>query len=424
MNSSMKKNIKLYPFYKMISWDLLFYYAISLLFLTSEKKLTASEVLFADSFYLLFKAVFQIPSILLIDKFGKRNSLIFANSCIAIYALLVIGCTGLPVYIIADIILSLGYVIKTNCESNILYDSIPNTENRRKIFAKLDGRGTAFYYVLDSITSIASGFLYLISPYIPMIICLVFALLSTIMSYMFVDTKQITEDKENDKITVKKYFKDLLSAFKYILNSRRLRGLILFNAVLAGIFPLLATYRRSLLNDINVPSEFLGIIFAVLGIIAGISSKKAVKFHKKWRNRTLSILGLPSTLSAILFGLVVILDLPYPLMLIIILASFTVQYITKGPYYTLITQYLSSFATSDMRVKISSANSLIEGLVGGLLSLLGSFFLDITTTAYASILIGCICTLSLIAILEYMKKYVGLKPEQYSKRDINYIEMK
>lgn len=424
-NLNIKRNLKLYPVYKMISWDLLFYYAISLLFLTSEKNLTASEVLFADSFYLLFKAIFQIPSVIIIEKFGKRNSLIFANSCIAIYVLLVIGCTGLNVYIIADIILACGYVIKTICESNLLYDSIPNTNTKRKLFAKLDGRGSALYYILDAITAVASGFLYCINAYIPMVICLIFTIISIIISYMFVDIKFNNANISNkSSIGIRNYFKDLLSAFRYILHSRRLRGLILFNAIFAGIFPLIATYRRSLLNDINISSKYLGIIFAVLGFIAGISSSKAIKFHKKWRNRTLSVLGIPYTISMIFAGLAIILDLPHPLMITIILIAFAIQFITKGPYSTLIKQYLSSFATSDMRVKISSANYLIEGIFGATLSFIGSFFLDITSTANASVLIGCICTLALIAILEYMKTRVGLKPEEYSKRDINYIEIK
>ena len=34
-----KYNSKLYPIYKAISWDLLFYYAISFLFLTRNKRL-------------------------------------------------------------------------------------------------------------------------------------------------------------------------------------------------------------------------------------------------------------------------------------------------------------------------------------------------------------------------------------------------
>lgn len=72
-----KFNIKLYPIYKMFSWDLLFYYAISFLFLTEVKGFSSSDVVLLDvSVYTLFKSLSQLPSTIITDKLGKRMSLI------------------------------------------------------------------------------------------------------------------------------------------------------------------------------------------------------------------------------------------------------------------------------------------------------------------------------------------------------------
>ena len=68
-----ENNIKLYPIYKMLSWDLLFYYAIIYLFLTIEKGCTPAQALQFDAFYILFKFITQIPCTLLIQKIGKRT---------------------------------------------------------------------------------------------------------------------------------------------------------------------------------------------------------------------------------------------------------------------------------------------------------------------------------------------------------------
>ena len=72
-----KQNQNLYKIYKMISWDLLFYYAISFLFLNQEKGLSTSQIIFADAFYPLFKLILQIPSTILIEKLGKRRQFNF-----------------------------------------------------------------------------------------------------------------------------------------------------------------------------------------------------------------------------------------------------------------------------------------------------------------------------------------------------------
>lgn len=63
-----QKNVKLYPKYKMLSWDSLFYYAIIFLFFTETKGISAADVLLAESLYPLFKAILLIPATILIDK--------------------------------------------------------------------------------------------------------------------------------------------------------------------------------------------------------------------------------------------------------------------------------------------------------------------------------------------------------------------
>ena len=67
-----EKNVRLYPTYKMLSWDLLFYYAIIFLFFTQIKNITAADVLLAESFYPLFKVILLIPATILIDRIGKK----------------------------------------------------------------------------------------------------------------------------------------------------------------------------------------------------------------------------------------------------------------------------------------------------------------------------------------------------------------
>ena len=53
-----RNNAKLYPIYKMFSWDLLFFYAVEFLFYTITKKITAPQVLIVSSIYLFLKIVF------------------------------------------------------------------------------------------------------------------------------------------------------------------------------------------------------------------------------------------------------------------------------------------------------------------------------------------------------------------------------
>ena len=143
LNKIRRKNAKLYPIYKMFSWDLLFFYSIEFLFYTITKKVTASEVLVINGIYLLCRIIMQIPAVAITDLLGKRKSIILGNIMLIIYMLILIIVPGAIGIIIANLIFSLGYNIKTIAESNLLYDSV-STRGGEGLYSKLDAKVVAY----------------------------------------------------------------------------------------------------------------------------------------------------------------------------------------------------------------------------------------------------------------------------------------
>ncbi len=429
LEKNKKHNLKLYFLYKTFSWDLLFYYAISFMFLNAYKGLSAAEIIFADSFYPFFKVLLQIPATLFVEKTDKRTGLIVGNLALFIYVLFVLGCNSMYIMIIGNIFMALGFVLKNLCESNLIYDSLPKSNKKQKIFSKIDGKSSAAYYVLEALSCGASGFLYNINPNIPIIACLLCTLFSVILSHLFIEVEDITNPDENHikikntRIGFKKYIRDLKNAFKFIFSSPRLKSLIYFNAIFMAIIYLLISYRRSLLSEMGVSAQDIGLIFAVLELLSSISSAYTSKINKKLKNKSLTYLSLYFIFSIIVSGLVVVLTVPYNVELSIVILMLAIQFLAKGPYYTLIKQYLSSFSSSTMRIKIFSANNLIEGIITGIISFIGSWLLLFTDTAHASIIIGCSSFVIVIILLEYMSSRVGLDPEKYTKKDIEFREV-
>ena len=69
-----KRNMKLFPFYKKLAWDYIFFYTINFLFLTQVKGINPADVVLIDSFYYLFSFIFQsntsIKEIMTINESG------------------------------------------------------------------------------------------------------------------------------------------------------------------------------------------------------------------------------------------------------------------------------------------------------------------------------------------------------------------
>lgn len=426
-----KQNIKLFPLYKALSWDLLFYYSISFLFLTQIKGISAAQVLFSDAFYPVFKFLFQIPTTAIINKIGKRKGLILGNLFVGASVLAVIFATNLSFIIFSQFLSALGYALKGISEENFLFDSIPNSKKRNDLFSKINGKSNAWYYYLDAVSSMATGFLFVFNGYLPMIISFTFCLLSSLLALKFVEVDDIAPKLSKDaKLEQKKQHMirenllDIKEGFSFIFKSNRLKCLILFCASFNSILAILVSLRSSILADLQLPEQYYGIIFAVLGIISGITSQNSQWFHRRFRNTTLKVFGLSVSISMIFVGLCVIGGLNWGLCIEIILLCFLLQYIIKGPYYNLIKRYLNSFSTPTMRVKIYSASDLCYSIFRAGISFIASFLLGFASTSYVFVILGCSFTLFYIFLLDYMKDKVGLKPEQYSKQEIELVESK
>ena len=202
METKEERNVRLFPIYKAISWDLLFFYTILFLFLTQVKGISAADVLLADAAYPIFKFILLMPLTILIEKVGKRKSLIFANLINGISVICFMISSNLIYLIVAQFFSAIAFDIKGIAETNLLYDSLPKDEKRGSRFSKIDGKGFSWYYYLDAISSVATGFLYVANPYIPLALALISCIISAFIAYQFAEIKN-TQKTQSMKEYVK-----------------------------------------------------------------------------------------------------------------------------------------------------------------------------------------------------------------------------
>lgn len=333
--------------------------------------------------------------------------------------LILIIANDLPSLIFSQFLSALGYSLKGLTESNLLYNSIEESDNRNDIFSKIDGKSSSWYYYVDAITSLTTGFLFVVNGYLPMVLCFSICIISTIISFNFKEVKQ----EKTQKTPIKENFTDIIDGFKFILQSNRLKSLIMFYALFGSILSLRSTLSSSIYTDINLPEQYFGIIYAVLQIISGIASNNQNWFHKKFKNRTLTVFSLSFSLSMIAIGLCQIIGLNFGLSLEVILIMLAIQCTIKGPYHTLMSRYLNSFSDSSMRTKIYSVTEFSYSVLKTIICLICSALLDITTTSYVYVILGCVFYVIFIFLLDYMKHTVGLKPEEYEAKDIKFMQI-
>lgn len=379
-----KRNVRIFPIYKAVSWDLLFYFPIIFLFLTQVKGLSASQVLLADAFYTFANTFWQIPITSMVDRIGKKNCLIIGNLLYTLSILAMIFMHNFYELLIIQFIYALGYSIKGICESNILYDSIPRGSKRGKLYSKIDGKSASYFYLFDALSSIIAGFTFVINGYIPMILCFACCVASTIISFKFRHTN-IVEEKVKP-VKLKEYIGQLKEAGTFFRKSKRIKSLIMFNAIFMGLIIGIVNLRSSMLSEMQVPEPYFGVIFALLQFSAAITSRFADKVHNAFRNKTLTYLAIPVTVSCIIIGFIGA-DPLSKSSLILIIMLYTLQYAIKGPYQALINRYLNNFTNRKIRPKITALKHLTANLFTAIITLICAGLLEITTTANTFIVI-------------------------------------
>ena len=100
------------------------------------------------------------------------------------------------------------------------------------------------------------------------------------------------------------------------------------------------------------------------------------------------------------------------------------KYISSALYEPLMEKYLSNFTNEEIDTKIYTANNFFKGIAGAIAGILAAFLLDRMKTAYCMIIVGVIFGILMILINQFMKKRVGLKPEEYSKEEVKYDKIK
>lgn len=414
-----KINMKLFPIYKALSWDLLFYYTINFLFLTQIKNISASDVVLTDSFYALFVMILQIPINIIIAFLGKKKSIVIGNFLLVVHMIVIIFSRNIFDLILANFISAIGFGLKETVASALLKESIPPSKYKNQIFSKLNSKGSTWYYVLEMISKIIAGYLFVINGYLPMICSLIILIISAIISMGFVepDKKTNTGFKKTVKIDE---IKDIKAGFKFILKSERLKALILSAAFICTLLNILENYEVSLLENIKLSAVVIGYAGAINSLISAIASKKENEFNKVFRNKSLTILALLLSISALIAGICGMATIKENLVgIIIILSVYMIQGFVNGMYYTIIDRYLMNFTNKEIDTKIVAIYNLIRNSIRMLFGFLASFILGITTTANALTIVGIIFTIIFIVVEQYMKPRLGLKPEQYSKEEKN-----
>lgn len=120
------------------------------------------------------------------------------------------------------------------------------------------------------------------------------------------------------------------------------------------------------------------------------------------------------------FVLIRVLPTGSPFIVPTILILYVVLKTTSAVWYILGWKYLKNFTNEKIRSKITFTYEFIGCMAAAIASLLGGQLIKVVSVQNAFLLVGLIGLIAIILSLDYMRTRFGLKPNEYSKKDIEF----
>lgn len=409
-----RKNIGLYKKYKMFAYDYVFYYAISVLYLTTTKGFSMSQVMYLESFFAIFSIVFYLIGNRIVNKLNLKLSAIIGNAFLLVSIVFYIFGNSFEIFVFADMLAALGFTLKNITESSILYSSLRKL-GKRSEFTKIEGRSNSKYYYYDAFASLIAGFLFVFNSYIPVVLCGINLLVSFIISLYFSNVDKANE--ENYSI------KDVIIETKSILNSNRLKAIYLFSFIFTGIVTVSSVLYKAIILDVGIKEQYSTIVICIMSIFVGIGAKTLFHVEKMTKNKTLKFFSINYVMSLGIVGVMGILKKLDMFTLSSILIALSLMGYIQGAYRVALKKYTLSFTTHEIRNRITSTYYIFENIGKALFTFLIGLLLNYTSNSIACIIFASISFVVMVFVIYYMRGRLGLKPEQYAPEDINNMKV-
>lgn len=283
-NKYINKFIKIYPFLKGFTDDLLFFVAIDTLFYTIVKGLTVQQIVFLTSISSIVALLGRVTLVKIIEKIGNTNSVRLGIGILLLSSIIITFAKSYSWIMIGKILYEIAWVFKEI--ENVMLKNNLEIIGKSDNYAQITNKGMNIYAFLTLIVSLTASFLFNINYNLPMYLCIFICFIAFIIYFFMKDISKnniISSNKHNKKRKVK---------FNKII------WVVLFSyAVFYGIIvtgqqntKLLIQYELANIFDAEKVAIYLGIIVAISRLSRLIGSFIFGKVYYKIKNKSLIVL--------------------------------------------------------------------------------------------------------------------------------------
>lgn len=286
------------PYFIGISGDLMFFIAISTLFLTIVKGFSAAEISFLSTSSNLAYIVLQIPALKIIGKIGNEKAIRLGTFMLLGSSLLITFGNQFFTILIGYILYQPAFLFKKM--DQVVLKSNLSYLNKGEEYIKLANKSNIIYSVITMLIALIAGGIFAINHYLPMYFCIGICVINVLLSFCIFDVEEEQQEivKEKTKRKVK---------FSKIAIMTILAFAILYPAINVGQSNVTLFIQYQLQNyfEVGLTATYLSFIIVtsrIARILGNLAFKKIYEKYKDKVNILFSIITLVAFASVVLGG--------------------------------------------------------------------------------------------------------------------------
>ncbi|MBW8323866.1 MAG: MFS transporter [Prolixibacteraceae bacterium] len=247
-----------------------------------ENGLSMSQIFLLKSIYSIAMVATELPSGYLADVWGCRRTLLLGAILGTIGILIYSFSAAFASFVVAEIVLGIGFSFVSGADSAMLYDSL-KAENKEDEYIKYEGRITSAGNFAEALAGVAGGLLATISLRTPYYFQIVIAAIAIPAAYFLKEPQHVQE-----RIHLK--LKEILSIVKLTYQQKEMRSAILISSFTGAATLTYAWFVQPYFQEAGVPVSVFGILWTLLNLSAGIFSMYSYRIERLLGNKNTMLL--------------------------------------------------------------------------------------------------------------------------------------
>lgn len=251
------------------------------------------EIGIAETVFHITSLVFEIPSGVLADVFGRKKMLVVSAVMRMVGNIIMIFSNNLFTVCLSIIFWALSYNFTSGSGDALAYDSLKLSKQESK-FEKFESNQLIIYSLCGGVSTLCVGIALAVGHKIAYGVDIV---IGVIQIFVLASLEEVSFKIPQKNTIIGKLTDCFKESFAFIKEARKVMGLMLCNSFVGAVATLLLFFLQAKLPERGAPEKYLGLLlmFTELGGVVG--SRLILKFPKISYNSVIAV-----TVSLVIAG--------------------------------------------------------------------------------------------------------------------------